>query len=244
MPVFRLTRQLAFPDPELAEDGLLAVGGDLSVGRLMLAYRHGIFPWYSEGEPILWWSPDPRMVIVPQRFHTSKRLLRVLKQQKFRFTLDTVFADVIRGCAETRRRHERGTWITPDMIEAYVRLHEAGYAHSVEAWQEETLAGGLYGLSFGACFFGESMFTRATDASKAALTAFVHQCVRWDIQLIDCQLPNPHLRRLGALEMPRHEYLRLLESLAQRATLRGSWRFDEDLAASAFRRQSDGLPPE
>lgn len=244
MPIFQLSRRLTFPNPELAENGLLAFGGDLSVERLECAYRQGIFPWYSDGEPILWWSPDPRMVIVPQRFQTAKRLMRVLKQQKFRFTLDTAFPEVIRACARIKRRRERGTWITGDMIDAYIRLHEAGYGHSVEAWREGELAGGLYGLSFGACFFGESMFTRVTDASKAALAVLVHQCVRWGIDLIDCQLPNPHLTRLGAFEMPRHAYLSLLQQLVQRPTRRGPWRLDEDLATSEFRRQSGGLRPE
>ncbi|HNR29850.1 MAG TPA: leucyl/phenylalanyl-tRNA--protein transferase [Candidatus Hydrogenedentes bacterium] len=240
MPIFRLTRDLAFPPPELAEEGLLAVGGDLSPERLLLAYRCGIFPWYSDGEPILWWSPNPRMVIFSEQLHVSRRLARVLRQGKFRFTADAAFAEVIRGCAKATRPRERGTWITRDMIAAYTQLHEQGYAHSVEAWHEGRLAGGIYGVSLGACFFGESMFTRVTDASKAAITTLARQCARWGISVIDCQLPNPHLRRLGGVAMPRAQFLRRLEEALEGSTRQGRWRLDDDLAVSAFTPPSGG----
>lgn len=228
MPVFRLGKELIFPSPELAEDGLLAVGGDLSVPRLLLAYRHGIFPWYSQGEPILWWSPDPRMVLLPEELHVSRRLQRSLKQGRFRVTCDTCFAEVIRACARTPRKHERGTWITAEMQQAYIRLHEAGYAHSFETWDGDTLAGGLYGVSLGACFFGESMFSQAPDASKTALAIARKHFVDWGIRLIDCQLPNPHLRRLGAREIPRAQFLHMIEQHLQQPTRPGPWTLSPD----------------
>ena len=175
MPVFLLDKDLVFPPPDLADEGgLLAIGGDLSEKRLLLAYRMGIFPWYSEGDPLLWWSPDPRLILLPEEFHVSRRLARVIRQGVFRITMDEAFGSVIRACAETPRHDQGsrgsparpGTWITGEMVEAYCRLHAAGYAHSVECWREDELAGGLYGVSLGNCFFGESMFSRASDASK------------------------------------------------------------------------------
>ena len=226
MPIFRLTKALVFPSPELAEDGLLAVGGDLSVERLLLAYRHGIFPWYSRGDPILWWSPDPRMVLLPERVHISRRLQRTIRQGRFRFTSDTAFAEVIAACANIPRRHERGTWITPEMRQAYIRLHEAGYAHSFEVWRDDVLVGGVYGVSLGACFFGESMFSRVSDASKAALAIARDQFLAWDIRLIDCQIATPHLHRMGGREMPRTTFPRLIEELTQHPTRTGPWRLD------------------
>lgn len=223
MPVFRLGLELLFPSPELAEDGLLAVGGDLSVARLLLAYRHGIFPWYSPGEPILWWSPDPRMILLPEEMHLSRRLQRSLKHGRFRVSCDTCFADVIRACAKIPRKHERGTWITSEMQQAYIRLHEAGYAHSFETWEGDTLAGGLYGVSIGACFFGESMFSRVPDASKTAFAIARDHFIASGIKLIDCQLPNPHLRRLGAREVPRAQFLSILGEHVQQPTRLGPW---------------------
>jgi len=223
MPIFRLTRKLLFPPVEWADDGLLAVGGDLRLERLILAYRQGIFPWYSEGEPILWWSPDPRMVLFPGELHVSRRLQRTLHMGRFQVTMDTAFPEVIRACAEIPRRKEDGTWITHAMQSAYIRLHEEGYAHSVECWHEGVLTGGLYGVSLGACFFGESMFSRVPDASKIALTHLCRACLAWHIKLIDCQVANPHLLRLGAREIPRIAFLRLLREGLLSPTRRGRW---------------------
>jgi len=222
MPVFRLTKELAFPPPHLASrDGLLAVGGDLSPERLLLAYRSGIFPWYDEGEPILWWSPDPRLVLLPAQFHVSRRLARTLRA--FKVTCDTAFRDVIEACACAPRPGQGGTWITPQMIEAYTRLHDLGYAHSVECRQDDRLVGGLYGVSLGRCFFGESMFHEVRDASKAALAALVQRTIEWGFGLIDCQLPNPHLVRLGAREIPRAKFLKLLEQCLDAPDRLGRW---------------------
>ena len=210
MPIYRLTNDLVFPPVHFAEDGLLAVGGDLRPERLVLAYRNGIFPWYSEGEPILWWAPDPRMVLLPEELHVSRSLERKLKQGAFRVTLDAAFPEVIRSCAKTPRKHEAGTWITPAMEEAYIELRRRGIAHSVEVWRGDELAGGLYGIALGACFFGESMFSRARDASKVAFTTFVRHFAGHGGRLIDCQVSNPHLESLGAREIPREAFQRLL----------------------------------
>lgn len=229
MPVFQLTEKLVFPPPELAEeDGLLAVGGDLSVERLLLAYRMGIFPWYSADYPILWWSPSPRLILEPDRFKISKRLGRTIRKGVFQVTVDRNFREVITACARVSRRHEPGTWITPDMVEAYTRLHELGYAHSVECRHEGKLAGGLYGLALGTVFFGESMFSRISNSSKVALAALVRQLEKWDFALIDCQVRTEHLLRLGAREIPRAEFHRRLAANVNRQTRRGKWDFEED----------------
>jgi len=223
MPVYRLRADLAFPPPAHAEpSGLLAVGGDLSSERLLLAYSLGIFPWYDK-PPILWFSPDPRMVIEPSQLHVARRLRRRLRQGHFALSLDTAFPRVIRACAGVRRDEGPGTWITPDMIEAYEALHELGYAHSSEAWQDGELVGGVYGVSLGAAFFAESMFHVATDASKAALTALVWQLAAWGFSLFDCQLPTPHLASLGARPWPRERFLAALESALRAPTRRGRW---------------------
>jgi len=224
MPIFQLTDDLVFPPPQLAEEGLLAVGGDLSRQRLLLAYRNGIFPWYSEGEPLLWWSPDPRMLIFPGSMHVSRRLRRTLRQGVFTVTLDTAFPDVVTACATIPRRHEAGTWITRAVREAFVDLHAAGYAHAVECWREGALVGGVYGLSLGACFFGESMFSAETNASKVALVTLAAECHARGIEFIDCQLPTEHLRRLGGVEEPRSRFLRRLEKAVQAPAHRGPWR--------------------
>ena len=229
MPVFRLTDDLVFPSPDYASEGLLAVGGDLSVARLLLAYRSGIFPWYSEGEPILWWSPETRVILDPEEVHISRSLRRVLKKGVFRVTCDAAFEAVIRACAETPRKREAGTWITPEMQEAYIALHRAGYAHSVECWAGEALAGGLYGVNLGCCFFGESMFSRQANASKVALAAICAQFVRWGIDLVDCQVENDHLFRLGARKVPRSFFLRMLFPRMHARTRQGVWQLDEDL---------------
>ena len=230
MPVFELSEKLGFPPPHLAErEGLLAVGGDLSLPRLILAYKKGIFPWYSEYDPIIWWSPDPRLVLYPPRLKVARSLKKILNQGRFEITLDRAFERVIRECALVRTEMGEGTWLVGEMIEAYCLLHAAGYAHSVEAWHEGKLAGGLYGVSLGACFFGESMFTRVSNASKAAFVTLVRQLERWRFDMIDCQVRTDHLVRLGAVDIPRREFLKRLEKSLTAKTRRGTWRFDDGL---------------
>ncbi len=227
MPVFRLSRELTFPPPHLAiREGLLAVGGDLSVDRLTLAYRQGIFPWYAEDDPILWWSPDPRLVLFPHELHISRSLRRLMKKGRFRFTLDHAFGEVIRGCAAVRGENHPGTWIVPEMISAYESLHAAGLAHSVEVWCEGQLAGGLYGVSLGRTYFGESMFTRVSNASKAALIVLVQHLQQAGFDLIDCQVTTPHLKQFGAREIPRAQFMRILRRSLRHRTLRGRWDFN------------------
>ena len=212
MPVFRLTDDLVFPPPELAEDdGMLAVGGDLSVERLVLAYSMGIFPWYSEGYPILWWSPDPRLILVPQELKVSRSLRQRMKKSLYTITMNQAFAEVIAQCAKVPRKEEDGTWITQEMIDAYIRLHKAGYAHSVEAWDSEGLAGGLYGVILGRAFFGESMFAKRSDASKTAFTTLAEKLAAEGFELIDCQVTTAHLLRFGAREVPRSSFLTMLK---------------------------------
>ena len=224
MPVFQLSDSLLFPPPALArEDVLLAVGGDLSVPRLLLAYEHGIFPWYSPGEPILWWSPNPRLVLIPAEFHLAKRLGRTIRQQVFRLTFDTAFARVITACAQTRRKDGQGTWLDEDMIRAYCELHEQGYAHSVECWQGGELVGGLYGVALGAVFFGESMFSLVPDSSKVALAGLVERLKSWDFELIDCQVGTGHLQRLGAKEISGEEFSSRLAQAVARPSRMGQW---------------------
>src|SRR5262249_26550435 len=224
MPVYQLTEALLFPDPERANPrGLLAVGGDLRVERLLLAYRLGIFPWYGPGEPILWWSPPRRCVMVPAGFHASHRLLQVIRQGRFTVTFDQAFPQVIRACAETRLEQGEGTWITTEMIDAYCALHELGFAHSAEAWWEGQLAGGIYGVSLGRVFFGESMFTQVTNGSKVAFFSLAQRLAGWEFTLIDCQITNPHLVRLGSSEITRKEFLRKLNESLQFPTRRGKW---------------------
>jgi leucyl/phenylalanyl-tRNA--protein transferase len=226
VPVFRLDDRLVFPPPSLAEDGLLAVGGDLRPERLLLAYSSGIFPWYDEAQPILWHSPDPRMVLEAVKLHVPKSLEKRMRKEPYRLTLDAAFRDVIEGCAAARRPEGPGTWITPEMVGAYVELHRRGLAHSCEAWEGETLAGGLYGVSLGAAFFGESMFALRPDASKIAFVTLVRQLAAWEIDLVDCQVYTEHLDRFGAEEWPRKRYLAALRKALERPTRRGEWRFD------------------
>jgi leucyl/phenylalanyl-tRNA---protein transferase len=209
-------------------NGLLAAGGDLSVRRLLEAYRHGIFPWYSDGQPILWWSPEPRMVLAPVEFVVSRSLRKRLRNAGFEVRTDTAFEAVIGECAAPRPDQD-GTWITPEMATAYTALHHAGYAHSVETWADGTLVGGLYGVSIGRMFFGESMFSRASDASKIALAHLARQLDRWRFGLIDCQMSTPHLDSLGAREVPRAQFIRAVAELVNYATRLGAWRFDDDL---------------
>jgi len=216
-----LTKALAEPN------GLLAAGGDLSAERLVDAYRHGIFPWFSEGEPVLWWSPDPRMVLVPGEFKISRSLRKRLKQTGHEVRVDTQFETVMRECAAPRG-HQSGTWITDEMIAAYVEMHRRGLAHSVETWIDGELAGGLYGVSLGRMFYGESMFTRATDASKLALAHLTRQLDRWEFGLIDCQMATGHLASLGAREISRAAFVRRVAELVNLEPPR-TWRFDNDL---------------
>lgn len=224
MPVFRLPDEIVFPSPELAgEDGLLAVGGDLSVERLLLAYSMGIFPWYSDDSPILWWSPDPRLVLNPGDLRVSRSLRQAIKKGKYRTTLDNAFEMVIRSCAESPRKDEAGTWITEDMIEAYCRLHEKGFAHSAESWAGDELAGGLYGVALGGVFYGESMFARKSDASKVAFVKLVQQLAEWKFRIIDCQVTTRHLVSLGAKEVSRSEFLKIMKKALKVQTPKGKW---------------------
>lgn len=221
----------AFPPAESAnEDGILAVGGDLSPTRLIAAYQRGIFPWYSEGLPILWHCPDPRFVLVPEKLHVPKSLKKTAREAPYRLTLDTAFEQVIDGCASTRRPGQRGTWITRDMRRAYVTLHQLGLAHSCEAWRGADLVGGLYGVCLGKVFYGESMFARADDASKLAFVTLVQWMIGWGVQLIDCQQETAHLARFGAEAWPRKRFLSAVEVLAKLPTKRGAWRFDDQPA--------------
>ena len=227
MPVYQLSEDLAFPSPHLAsKEGLLAVGGDLSRSRLLLAYSLGIFPWYSDGEPILWWSPDPRLVLYPEELKITRSLNKVIKKGAFTLTIDRAFDRVINECARVPREKQRGTWIVAEMVEAYCRLHASGFAHSVEAWADNRLAGGLYGVSLGRCFFGESMFTLVSNASKVAFVALVQYLQSLNFTLIDCQISTDHLIRFGAREISRTRYLRELEEGLKTPTLRGKWVLD------------------
>jgi leucyl/phenylalanyl-tRNA--protein transferase len=212
MAIFQLNDSPVFPKPELAEkNGLLAIGGDLSVKRLLSAYSQGIFPWYSEGDPPLWWFTDPRLVLFPNEFHVSKRLVRTLRNTEFHTSFDTDFEAVIRSCAEVRASREEGTWISPEMQEAFIALHHAGYAHSVESRLNNELVGGLYGVQIGKVFFGESMFTRKSNASKAALVALVSHLQEQAVELIDCQMTTDHLLSFGAREISGTEFTDLLK---------------------------------
>jgi leucyl/phenylalanyl-tRNA--protein transferase len=225
MPIFLLGEEPVFPPPELASpEGIIAVGGDLSPLRLLNAYAAGIFPWYSEGEPILWWSPDPRLVLFPGEVHISKSMKRIINKKQFHLTCDRQFEAVMKKCRQPRPKQPR-TWITDDIQEAYVQLHHMGYAHSAEVWQDKKLVGGLYGVSLGKCFFGESMFSRAANASKFAFIKFFQRLFQSGFTMVDCQVPSPHLIRLGAREIPRTEFLLLLEQGLKYKTLKGKWGF-------------------
>jgi leucyl/phenylalanyl-tRNA--protein transferase len=224
MPVFQIPDELLFPDPELAEeDGLLGVGGDLSPARLLLAYSNGIFPWFSKGEPIMWWSPDPRCVLRPEKLKISTSLRQALKKASYEVRFDTCFADVIRQCSAAKRKGQRGTWITRDMQEAYLLLHELGYAHSTEVFMDGELAGGLYGVSIGGTYSGESMFHLRPEASKIALYHLVQRLKQWGCPLIDCQVTNQHLLNLGAEEMPRKDFLKQLTKNREKKGQQGMW---------------------
>jgi len=229
--MFRLSSNpldLRFPPVDSASpEGLLAVGGDLQPERLLEGYRHGIFPWYSNDQPILWWSPDPRTVLFPDTLHISRSLKRSLRPGLFSVTLDRCFREVMQHCAEPRPQYpDGGTWITAEMLEAYTRLHQLGYAHSVETWQEGQLVGGLYGVALGGAFFAESMFTRVSDASKVALVSLVRQLQAWEFRLMDCQQSSPHVMALGAEAIPRREFLDHLATALTLPERRGRWQFD------------------
>lgn len=220
-----LARGAPFPPVQSAlrdPNGLLAAGGELSSERLLEAYRRGIFPWFSEGDPILWWSPDPRMVLFPEELRISRSLAKTLRNRRYEVRFDSAFDEVIAGCAAPRSR-EAGTWITDEMIAAYRGLHALGWAHSAETWIDGALAGGLYGVAVGQVFFGESMFSRSTDASKIALVALVAHLKSADFRLIDCQMRTRHLESLGAREIPRRRFSRLLEELIHYPRSPGSW---------------------
>jgi leucyl/phenylalanyl-tRNA--protein transferase len=221
-----------FPSPAQAlrdPNGLLAAGADLRPERLLAAYRQGLFPWYGPGEPVLWWSPDPRMVLVPAEFKVSRSLAKRLRRRDYEVRFDAAFAAVMRACAEPREG-QGGTWIVADMVRAYCRLHELGHAHSVEAWRDGELVGGLYGVALGGMFYGESMFSRATDASKVALAHLVAQLSRRGYGLIDCQMETAHLASLGARPIARAEFLERLRVLVNLPDHPGKWSFDDDLA--------------
>ena len=234
------------PPPETARrrpNGLLAAGGGLSVARLVDAYGRGAFPWFSDGEPVLWWSPDPRMVLPTDALHVSKSLARRLRRADYEVTLDRAFGEVMRACAEPRADGP-GTWITAEMLAAYEALHRAGYAHSLEVWVGGTLAGGIYGVGLGRAFFGESMFSRATDGSKIAIAWLAAQLARWQVPFIDCQVPSDHLASLGGREVPRSAFLRRLPPLvgADGAVL--PWQLDRDLTGAVVAGAFGGARPD
>lgn len=223
MPLFTLNAKADFPPAEWADpEGILAVGGDLSPRRLLRAYGRGIFPWYANGEPILWWSPDPRFVLFPAEIHAPRSLKKILNKKIFHFTFDRAFSEVIDGCAQPRL-DQNGTWITEEMRQAYIRLHILGYAHSLESWQNSKLAGGLYGIALGRCFFAESMFHLQANASKVVFFALAGALKKMGFIIIDCQVHSPHLTGWGARSIPRRQYLELLRSGLSSSTLRGNW---------------------
>jgi leucyl/phenylalanyl-tRNA---protein transferase len=224
VPIFRLDQQLVFPPPHLADSsGVIAVGGDLRPERLLLAYRQGIFPWYSEGYPILWHTPDPRFVLRAEELHVGKSLRKTMRRGTYEIRFDSAFRQVMLACAETPRPGQDGTWITDDMLASYCKLHDMGFAHSAEAWLDGQLVGGLYGVSLGAAYFGESMFAHAPDASKVAFVTLVEEMARWGIPLVDCQVHTEHLERFGATAWPRKRYLEALRQALLQPTRQGKW---------------------
>ena len=219
-----MLKAYTFPDPRKApDDEPLAFGGDLCPERLLTAYSLGIFPWYEQGQPILWWCPNPRFTLPPKDCTINRGLRRALKKPHWHVTFDQAFADVMRACAQTPRKGETGTWITQAMLEAYCELHRLGYAHSVECWKDGELTGGLYGISLGTVFFGESMFHRESDASKVAFARLVERLIEWDFTLIDCQMPTEHLASFGAKDMPREAFLKHLKAAQKHPTRLGNW---------------------
>jgi leucyl/phenylalanyl-tRNA--protein transferase len=224
VPIYRLGKSVVFPDPSEAEDGIIAIGGDLSPQRLMAAYQSGIFPWYNDDEPPLWWSPDPRSVLFPDELKVSRSMQQLLKKETFRVTLDKAFSKVIRACANVRYKDRDDTWINSDIEKAYTTLHKMGVAHSVEVWDEEgALCGGLYGLAIGKVYFGESMFFTKSNASKYGFITLVRLLQKKGFELIDCQVHNPHLESLGATLIPREIFLSLLSQQVSEPGFPGSW---------------------
>ncbi|WPP49000.1 leucyl/phenylalanyl-tRNA--protein transferase [Catalinimonas niigatensis] len=222
--LYWLSSELTFPPIEEAEEwGGLALGGDLSPERLLLAYRSGIFPWYDIGQPIIWHAPDPRFVMFPDKLKVSRSMRPIFNQQKFTVTLDTDFRSVIKVCQQSRRKGQYGTWITDEMLEAYCYLHKLGYAHSVEVWQEDVLVGGLYGVSLGSIFFGESMFSKVSNASKTGFITLVWELQKRSFSLIDSQVHTPHLESMGAEEVSRKKYMKVLKDALKVSTHKGSW---------------------
>lgn len=218
----KLTYHLSFPDPNAATpEGIVAYGGDLSPSRLMMAYRNGIFPWFSEGDPILWWSPNPRLILELEDFKLHKSLRKKIPQFEIRF--DTAFSEVIRACSKIPRRGQGGSWIVSEMVEAYEVLHGMGYAHSVEAYQDGVLVGGLYGVSVGGVFCGESMFAKISDASKVAFAVLIEKLKEWGYDFIDCQVPTEHLKSLGAVEVGRESFLARLDIASKQEILLYAW---------------------
>lgn len=224
MPVYALDERIIFPDPKFADEtGLLAVGGDLSPERLILAYSKGIFPWYSEGDPIMWWSPDPRMIIIPENLKVSKSLKQSIINKGFEIKFDTQFDKVISNCSKATRSDQDGTWITKEMKQAYLHLHYKGFAHSVETYFNGELVGGLYGISLGKAFFGESMFYKKRDASKISLYFLAQKLKEWNFHLIDAQVETEHLKSMGAQLISRQEFLILLNRALNYSTIKGKW---------------------
>jgi leucyl/phenylalanyl-tRNA---protein transferase len=224
MPLFRLSHQLEFPPAWLARsDGLLCIGGDLSCDRLLLAYQNGIFPWFSENEPILWWSPDPRLVLFPSQIKISRSLRKTIRKNRFYITIDQAFHQTIHACARPRKDPDEGTWLVDEMKAAYIDLHQKGVAHSVETWHQDRLVGGLYGVSIGGAFFGESMFSFETDASKVALVALARHLTAHGFDIIDCQVTTDHLCQMGAIEISRHRFLDILSRSIRQETDPGTW---------------------
>jgi leucyl/phenylalanyl-tRNA--protein transferase len=224
MTVYLLPEEPFFPPVDEAEpDGLVAIGGDLASERLLQAYAHGIFPWFRDDDDVYWYSPDPRLVMFPDQFMVSDSLKRILRSSRFSVKFDTVFEEVIRACAEAPRPGQDGTWISEDFIEAYCELNKQGFAHSVEVFMGNELAGGLYGVSLGAAFFGESMFFRSSNASKVAFNALVERCRQYGFRFIDCQVETSHLVGLGAIKLSRNDYIKLLNTTLKEVTIRGPW---------------------
>ena len=211
------------PANKATEHGVVGIGGNLSPGMLLSAYGQGVFPWYSEGEPLLWWNPDPRFVLFPEKLHVSKSLEKLLKKERFTYTFDLRFKEIIEYCSSVERPGQHGTWITPEMIDAYEELHRLGFAHSLEVWNGRNLTGGLYGVSLGRVFCGESMFSLESGASKAAFVQLVGKLSNIGFSLIDCQVRTDHLAAMGAEEIPRTQYLSLLNKALEYQTIRGSW---------------------
>ncbi len=225
MPVFYLSEnKLTFPPPFLADKtGLLAVGGDLSMQRLIKAYSEGIFPWYNEDEPILWWSPDPRLVLFPEELHIGRSLAKVIAKNIYDITVDRSFEEVITKCRDVHTETKSGTWLVDEMLDAYMLLHESGYAHSVEAWKDGDLVGGLYGVCLGKCFFGESMFSTSDNSSKVAFAVFTKWLAKIGFEMIDCQVATRYLSSFGAREIPRKEFLGILDKIIVKPQIIGSW---------------------